>query len=163
MANKTISDLRELSTVSDNNVLVVETNAETFKVTKENLLKEVNEELNTKSNINHTHDEYVTESELNAKGYATETFVTNKIAEASLSGGDVDLSDYATIDFVTQKIAEASLSGGNLVFRDVLVGETFEINEDNVPGSPTVVYGNIVISTTTLSSMKIRQLLLQLN
>lgn len=88
MANKTISDLRELSTVSNSNVLVVETNAETFKVTKENLLKEVNEELNTKSNINHTHDEYVTESELNAKGYATETFVTNKIAEASLSGGD---------------------------------------------------------------------------
>ena len=60
MANKTISDLRELSTVSDNNVLVVETNAETFKVTKENLLKE----------------------------YATETFVTNKIEEASLSGGN---------------------------------------------------------------------------
>ena len=39
MANKTISDLRELSTVSNSNVLVVETNAETFKVTKENLLK----------------------------------------------------------------------------------------------------------------------------
>ena len=39
--------------------------------------------------------EYVTESELNTKGYATETFVTNKIAEASLSGEEVDLSDYA--------------------------------------------------------------------
>lgn len=64
MANKTISDLRELSTVSDNNVLVVETNNETFKVTKENLLKEVNTQLNTKSNVKHTHDEYVTESEL---------------------------------------------------------------------------------------------------
>ena len=112
MANKTISDLRELSTVSDNNVLVVETNAETFKVTKENLLKEVNEELNTKSNINHTHDEYVTESELNAKGYATETFVTNKIEEASLSGGDVDLSDYATIEFVNQEIKEIELTPG---------------------------------------------------
>ena len=198
MANKTISDLRELSTVSNSNVLVVETNAETFKVTKENLLKEVNEELNTKSNINHTHDEYVTESELNAKGLATETFVeseiskieltpgpqgpkgpkgdkgdpgtttwegitnkptnlatetfvTQKIAEASLSGGDVDLSDYATIDFVTQKIAEASLSGGNLVFRDIFEGEKFEINEDNVVAPPTDVYGNILISTTTLS------------
>ena len=45
MANKTISDLRELSTVSDNNVLVVETNDETFKVTKENLLKEVNTQI----------------------------------------------------------------------------------------------------------------------
>lgn len=96
MANKTISDLRELSTVSDNNVLVVETNAETFKVTKENLLKEVNEELNTKSNINHTHDEYVTESELNAKGYATETFVTQKIAEASF--GDASGSTTVLIE-----------------------------------------------------------------
>ena len=45
MANKTISDLKELSTVSNNNVLVVETNDETFKVTKENLLKEVNTQI----------------------------------------------------------------------------------------------------------------------
>ena len=45
MANKTISDLKELSTVSDNNVLVVETNDETCKVTKENLLKEVNAQI----------------------------------------------------------------------------------------------------------------------
>ena len=29
-------------------------------------------------------------------GYATETFVTNKIAEASLGGGEIDLSGYAT-------------------------------------------------------------------
>ena len=45
MANKTISDLKELSTVSNNNVLVVETNDETCKVTKENLLKEVNAQI----------------------------------------------------------------------------------------------------------------------
>ena len=41
-------------------------------------------------------DEYVTDTELSSKGYATETFVTNKIAEASLSGGDIDLSGYVT-------------------------------------------------------------------
>ena len=29
-------------------------------------------------------------------GYATESYVQNKIAEASLSGGEIDLSDYAT-------------------------------------------------------------------
>ena len=54
--------------------------------------------------------EYITESELNTElstkankseipsldGYATETYVQNKIAEASLSGGEVDLSAYAT-------------------------------------------------------------------
>ena len=40
---------------------------------------------NLKADKNHTHE-----------GYATETFVTNKIAEAQLDGGDVDLSGYAT-------------------------------------------------------------------
>ena len=40
--------------------------------------------------------EYITETELSAKSYATETFVTNKIAEAALSGGEVDLSGLAT-------------------------------------------------------------------
>lgn len=40
--------------------------------------------------------EYITETELNSKGLATETFVTNKIAEAQLGGGQVDLSNYVT-------------------------------------------------------------------
>ena len=83
MANKTVSNLSELTTVSNSDVLLVETATETLKVTKGNLLKEVNEQLNAKSNESHTHDEYVTENELNAKGLATETFVTNKIAEVS--------------------------------------------------------------------------------
>lgn len=62
--------------------------------------------------------EYITETELNTvlstkanisdipslEGYATEVFVTNKIAEASLGGGDeVDLSGYATKDDLSTK------------------------------------------------------------
>lgn len=62
--------------------------------------------------------EYITENELNTElstkanisdipsldGYATETFVTNKIAEASLGGGsEVDLSGYATKDDLSTK------------------------------------------------------------
>ena len=46
-------------------------------------------------------DEYITESELAGKGYVTESFVTNKIAEAKLEGegsGPIDLSGYATKD-----------------------------------------------------------------
>ena len=43
---------------------------------------------------------------------ATESFVTQKIAEASLSGGGVDLSGYATIDFVTQEINSIELTPG---------------------------------------------------
>lgn len=103
MANKTVSNLKELLTVSDNDVLLVETSTETHKVTKGNLLKEVNEQLNAKSDVNHTHREYITEDELNSKGLATETFVTNKIAEASLNGGDVDLSGYATKEELSNK------------------------------------------------------------
>ena len=107
MANKTISDLNELTIVSNNDVLLVETNTETSKVTKENLLKEVKEQLNTKSNVGHTHNEYVTDSELDAKGLATETFVTNKITEAQLggTGGSVDLSGYATKDELNSKVS----------------------------------------------------------
>lgn len=39
--------------------------------------------------------EYVTDSELASKQYATESFVADKIAEAQLSGEEVDLSEYA--------------------------------------------------------------------
>ena len=67
--------------------------------------------------INSIPSEYVTESELSTElstkanttdipsldGYATETYVQNKIAEASLSGGEVDLSGYATKDELNTK------------------------------------------------------------
>lgn len=75
-------------------------------------------EVQNKADVNHTHSqylttiptEYITETELNdalstkantsdipsLEGYATESYVQNKIAEASLSGGEVDLSDYVT-------------------------------------------------------------------
>ena len=39
----------------------------------------------------------------NDSSFATEAFVTNKIAEAELSGGDVDLSGYATKDELNKK------------------------------------------------------------
>jgi lysophospholipase L1-like esterase len=76
-----VSNLKEATTISNGDVLLVETATETLKVTKENLLKEINQQLNTKSDLSHTHNEYVTESSLNNKGLATETFVTNKITQ----------------------------------------------------------------------------------
>lgn len=68
---------------------------------------------------------YYTKSEVDAKGYATETFVTTKIAEAQLSGGEggnVDLSGYRTLDnneftgeiHVDNGIAEMKLSAWGL-------------------------------------------------
>lgn len=86
-------------------------------------------------------DDYYTKAQVDAKvrqqtdltGYATETYVNNKvadrptnsqmmaaIAEAQLSGGsgtgDIDLSGYATKTYVDEAIAEAELggSGGNV-------------------------------------------------
>lgn len=91
-------------------------------------------------------DEYITETELNAKGYATtsqiptvptnvseftndanyasETYVTNKIAEAQLGGGsgEVDLSGYVTketgnasqITFADGQTFQAKLDAGTL-------------------------------------------------
>ena len=67
--------------------------------------------------------EYITETELNSKGYltehqslkgyATETYVTNKIAEAQLDGGDIDLSSYATKTYVDNMLGDIeSLLGG---------------------------------------------------
>ena len=46
-------------------------------------------------------------------GYATETFVTNKIAEAQLSGGDIDLSGYATKDELNSKANKTDLHSHN--------------------------------------------------
>ena len=40
----------------------------------------------------------------NDKNYATETFVTTKIAEAELAGGDIDLSGYATKEDIADKV-----------------------------------------------------------
>lgn len=93
--------------------------------------------------ITNVPDEYITEAELNAKGYATtsqiptvptnvseftndahyasETFVTNKITEAQLSGGGgtVDLSGY-----VTKETGNAN----QITFSD---GQTFQAKLDN--------------------------------
>ena len=88
------------------------------KVTKSELSGEVstiNEALKGKSNEGHTHsfDNLINKpiiptkiSELtNDSSYATESYVVNKIAEASLSGdGDIDLSGYATKDELFAKV-----------------------------------------------------------
>lgn len=94
-------------------------------------------DLNNKANVSHTHtksditdlsiptktsqltndsgfiasipSEYVTETELSAKSYATETYVQNKIAEAALSGGGVDLSGYATKDDLNTKADKSAI------------------------------------------------------
>ena len=113
-------------------------------------------------------DEYITETELNAKGYATtsqiptvptnvseltndshyatETFVTNKIAEASLGGGSggVDLSGYVTretgnasqITFADGQTFQAKLDTGTLKGDKGDKGDTGEQGPKGDKGDP---------------------------
>lgn len=57
----------------------------------------------TKTELTETLGVYVTEEELEGKGFATETYVTNAIANAQLNGEEVDLSGYATKDDLNAK------------------------------------------------------------
>ena len=59
-------------------------------------------------NITDIDIDYVTEEELNNKGYATETYVNNKISEAQLGGGEIDLSNYATLEQVDEKVSQSN-------------------------------------------------------
>ena len=86
--------------------------------------------------------EYITEEELNAKGLATETFVTNKIAEASLSGGEVDLSGYATKDELNSTIQDYT-GGKKQVY---LTQAEYDILSDVDKNDSTKVY-NITDAT----------------
>lgn len=65
-------------------------------------------EWNNKSNFSGSYNDLTNKP----TDLATQTYVNQKIAEASLSGGDVDLSGYATIDFVTQEINSIELTPG---------------------------------------------------
>ena len=105
-----------------------------------------------KADKNHKHTEYLkeipneyeTDTELSSKGYATETFVTNKIAEASLSGGDVDLSGYAT---------DLSLTGSKLQLKNssgTLIGTAVTL-----PSSGTSSYELPKASSSVLGGIKV--------
>lgn len=78
---------------------------------------------------------------------ATEVFVTNKIAEAELSGGDVDLSGYATKD-------ELNAAVGNINYPvDSVNGKTgaVTLSADDVNALPLTggtITGNLTISNS---------------
>ena len=123
MANKTISDLSELSTVSNSNVLVVETNTETFKVTKENLLKE----------------------------YVTETYVNQKIADAQLGSGNSTASIFSGLKatFYGDSLTESNYhytKGYHSWISDILGFVSYE--NYGVSGYTIKEVANKVISTT---------------
>ena len=128
MANKTVSNLKEVTTVSNSDVLLVETSTETLKVTKGNLLKEVNEELNAKSDANHTHDEYVTESELNSKVLSYKKFHSAQVQSGGDSESKVILTNPSN-DFITMTATNTGSASYQYVY--VRLNESIQNMVDN--------------------------------
>lgn len=105
MANVNISNLTEKTTVKDTDVLLVEDASSTNKVTKANLLKEVNAKIPTKVSqltndsgyLKSIPTEYITETELNGKGYLTEhQDISGKVDK--ISGKGLSTNDYTTAE-----------------------------------------------------------------
>ena len=127
-----------------------------------NLTEKMIQAFNTKADKIHNHDDvyptksWVTEElsnvSVNMDGYATEAFVTEKIAEAQLGNEDIDLSGYATkedlanIDlsgyatetFVTEKIAEAQFEDKDIDLSGYATKEELA-NKANIDAIPTKV------------------------
>lgn len=84
--------------------------------------------------------EYVTDTELNSKKFATEQYVTDAIANIDISGEDIDLTDYYTKEeteqYVTDAIAEVAVGDLSIVLTDdgegnvTFVGSTLTDGEE---------------------------------
>ena len=96
--------------------IVIETNVpEQYKGTVEAV--DITETIDDVSN------DFVTTEQLDARGYATENFVTEKIAEATIGGGSADMTDYYTKAQIDNKgyltsvpseyVTETELNGKN--------------------------------------------------
>ena len=115
------SQLAELTEVTDSNYVVV-TDGATSKKVKATKLKgnslTTTQTQQLSAAYTHSQTTHVQFSDIpSLDGYATENFVTTKIAEAALNGGEVDLSGYATKDDLTSKVDKAegkSLSTNDL-------------------------------------------------
>lgn len=68
----------------------------------------------------------------NDSSFATESFVTEKIAEASLSSGEVDLSTYATIEYVND------FTGGKK--QRYLTQAEYDVLSDEQKNDDSIVY-----------------------
>lgn len=67
------------------------------------------------------------------------------------NGANIDLSQYATKQDVSNAIGSiTTFPTGNLVLRDIIEGEIFEIEATSeTPSTPTVTYGQIVLSKSS--------------
>lgn len=103
----------ELNTKADKSHTHNELHSHSNKMVLDGITSSKVNEWNNKSTFNGDYNSLTNKPVIpSTEGLATESYVQAKIAEASLSGGDVDLSGYATIDFVTQEINNIELTPG---------------------------------------------------
>ena len=122
--------------------------------------------------------EYVTDSELNSKGYLTEhQDISGKVDKVNgyslVNDAEIDrlatLENYddteirelvdeinTSLDNITNRVeyienngSGGGSTGGSLNLRDVLDGEIFTIGTIDTPTTPTVTYGQIVVSKSS--------------
>lgn len=85
----------------------------------------------------------------NDSKYATETFVTTKIAEAQLNGGEVDLSGYATKSEIPTKTSQLENDSGYIT--DI---SNLKLAYDSSTGVINLTYNNNIISSITIDISK---------
>lgn len=121
----------------------------------------VDGELSKKANTSHTHTKNqitdfptipsTTSQLVNDSKYTDETWVTNKIAEASLGGGEVDLSGYATTTSLNQGLALKvdKVSGKGLSTNDYTTVEKNKLAGLNNYTHPSTHDASVIVESTT--------------
>lgn len=148
MANINISNLAEKTTVNDNDVLLVEDASSTNKVTKANLLKEVNAKIPTKVSqltndsgyLKSVPEEYITETELSSKGFITEhQDISGKVDK--IPGKGLSTNDYTSEE--KEKLAGVSQNANNyslpMATDSVLGGIKVSLSDPNLQISEGVL------------------------
>ena len=156
MANINISNLAEKTTVNDNDVLLVEDASSTNKVTKANLLKEVNAKIPTKVSqltndsgyLKSVPEEYITETELNDKGYLT-SIPEEYITETELSSKGF-ITEHQDISGKVDKIPGKGLSTNDYTSeeKEKLAGVSQNANNYSLPMATDSVLGGIKVSSS---------------
>lgn len=159
MANINVSNLAEKTTISDEDVLLVEDSTATYKVKKSNLLKEVNTKIKTiptkvsqltndSGFLTSIPSEYITESELSSKGYLTavpEEYVT----ETELSSKGF-ITEHQDISGKVDKIPGKGLSTNDYTSeeKEKLAGVSQNANNYSLPMATDSVLGGIKVSSS---------------
>lgn len=116
----------------------------------------VSELANDKGYITGVPSEYVTDSELTAKKYATESYVIDKINNAQLGGGngdgpDIDLSAYALKSDIPTEVSDLANDAGYVTESVVDSKISAQLGNVDLSDYATITYVNQEINTIELT------------